>query len=293
MVMNMRGQVLDLNLLQTLLAVADTGTVTAAAERLAYTQSTVSMQLHRLEASLGLALHEKEGRRIRFTAEGERLLTYARRLLALNNEALSDLQDRKVSGSLSLGIPEDYAFMLTSVLAYFHQMYPAMQLQVTCGASVDLVQQVQGGDLDLAVVTRQTNSPGGEVIRRDPLVWAVGLHQQPSLLDPVPLALYTPGADVFREVAEYALHSAGRQWRLAYSSQSMTGLMPVVVAGLAVVLITRDMLTSQLRALDEKSGMPALPSVEIALHRAPGRPSEPARQLADLIRNHIGAERFS
>lgn len=120
-----------------------------------------------------------------------------------------------------------------------------------------VARQVQASELDLAVVTRQTHSPGGEVIRRDPLVWAVGAHQQPSLVDPLPLALYSPGADVFREVAEHALGSAGRQWRLAYSSQSMTGLMPVVVAGLAVVLITRDMLTPQLRALDEKSGLRA------------------------------------
>ncbi len=287
----MRTPVLDLNLLQTLLAVADTGTVTAAAERLAYTQSTVSMQLHRLESALGVTLHEKDGRGIRFTNEGERLLGYARRLLTLNNEALNDLKDRRVSGTLKLGIPEDYAFLLTSALAYFHQMYPAMQLQVTCGASTELVRQVQASELDLAVVTRQTRSPGGEVIRKDPLVWAVGAQQQPSLIDPLPLALYSPGADVFREVAEHALGAAGRQWRLAYSSQSMTGLMPVVVAGLAIVLITRDMLTPQLRALDERSGLPELPSVEIALHRAPGRPTEPARQLAELIRNHMGSDR--
>ncbi len=283
----MRNRVLDLNLLQTLVTIADTGTVTAAAQRLAYTQSTVSMQLHRLEALLEVSLHEREGRRIRFTAEGERLLGYARQMLALNNEALDDMRHRHVSGQLNLGIPEDYAFLLTQVLSHFHRMYPAIQLQVTCGSSVELVRQVQDGELDLAVVTRQSRSPGGEVIRREPLVWAVGVDHQPSLADPVPLALYTPGADVFRDVAEQALSAAGRQWRLAYSSQSMTGLMPVVVAGLAVVLVTRDMLTPQLRPLDERSGMPSLPSVEIALHRPPGRPSEPARQLADLIRHQL------
>ncbi len=283
----MRNRVLDLNLLQTLVTIADTGTVTAAAERLAYTQSTVSMQLHRLEAMLEVSLHEREGRRIRFTPEGERLLGYARQMLALNNEALDDMRHRHVSGQLNLGIPEDYAFLLTQVLSHFHRMYPAIQLQVICGSSVELVRQVQDGALDLALVTRQSRSPGGEVIRREPLVWAVGVDHQPSLADPVPLALYTPGADVFRDVAEQALRAAGRQWRLAYSSQSMTGLMPVVVAGLAVVLVTRDMLTPQLRALDERSGMPSLPSVEIALHRPTGRPSEPARQLADLIRDQL------
>lgn len=283
----MRQRVLDLNVLQTLVAIADTGTVTGAADRLAYTQSTVSMQLQRLESALGLSLHEREGRRIRLTAEGDKLVGYARRMLALNGEALDDLQQRQITGKVSLGIPEDYAFLLTSVLSHFNQLFPAVQLQVICGSSVSLVEQVQAGTLDLAVVTRQTRSPGGEVIRREPLVWAVGAEKQPPLTDPIPLALYSPGADVFRDVAEQALTAAGRQWRLAYSSQSMTGLMPVVVAGLAVVPVTRDMLTPQLRVLDERSGMPALQSVEIALHRPSGRPTEPTRQMADLIREHL------
>jgi DNA-binding transcriptional LysR family regulator len=286
---DLRRRILDLNMLHTLVAIADAGSVTAAAERLAYTQSAVSMQLRRLEASLDVALHEPAGRKIRLTAEGQKLVGYARKMLVLNSEAVDDVQRRQVSGELSLGIPEDYAFLLTSVLSHFSQRYPAIQLQVICRSSVDLVKQVQDGDLDMAVVTRQVRSPGGEVIRREPLVWAVGATAQPSLADPIPLALYSPGADVFRDVAEASLASAGRSWRMAYSSQSMTGLLPVVVAGLAVVVVTRNMLTDQLRVIDERSGMPALQSVEIALHRSIGRPSEPASQLADLIRTHLAS----
>ncbi|GGE59195.1 LysR family transcriptional regulator [Streptosporangium jomthongense] len=286
----MRNRILDLNMLLTLVTIADTGTVTAAAERLAYTQSTVSMQLHRLENAVGVPLHERDGRRIRFTPEGQKLVGYARKMLELNNEALDDVQQQQIAGELNLGIPEDYAFLLTSVLSHFNRQFPAVQLQVTCRSSVELVKQVQAGSMDLAVVTRQARSPGGEVIRREPLMWAVGATAQPSLLDPIPLALYSPGADVFRDAAEQALASAGRDWRMAYSSQSMTGLMPVVAAGLAVVVVTRNMLTPQLRVLDERNGMPPLQSVDIALHRPPGRPSEPAKQLAELIRNHLSTD---
>ncbi|MCC5900687.1 MAG: LysR family transcriptional regulator [Halomonas sp.] len=283
----MRAPTLDLTLLRTLVAISDTGSVTAAAKRLAYTQSTVSMQLQRLETQLGLSLHEREGRRLRFTPEGERLLTHARRLLALNDEAWSDMQARQVTGDLTLGIPEDYASLLPSVFAYFHQLYPSVGLTVICGTSAHLVEQVKAAEIDLALVTRQRNSPGGEVIRREPLIWAVGINQQPSLSDPIPLALYSPGADVFREVAEQALQAAGREWRVAYTSQSMAGLAPIVMAGLAVVVVTRSMLTPSLRPLDESSGMPALPVIELALHRAPHRPSEPARRLGELIREQL------
>ena len=283
----MRAPTLDLSLLRTLVAVADTGSVTAAARRLAYTQSTVSMQLSRLEAALGVALHERQGRRIRFTAEGERLLGHARRLLALNDEALADMRARRVTGELNLGIPEDYAPLLTAVFSWFHQLYPDVGLQVTCGTSTDLVERVRADELDLALVTRQRRSPGGEVICREPLAWAVGLERQPPLSDPLPLALYSPGADLFREVAEDALAAAGRTWRVAYTSQSMAGLAPVVQAGLAIVVVTRSMLGPQLRALDESSGLPALPAVELALHRAARRPTEPARRMAELIREAL------
>lgn len=285
----MRAPTLDLTLLRTLVAIADTGSVTAAAKRLAYTQSTVSMQLQRLEAQLSLTLHEREGRRIRFTSEGERLLNHARRLLALNDEAWSDMQARQVTGDLTLGIPEDYASLLPSVFAYFNQLYPAVGLKVICGTSAHLVEQVKAKEIDLALVTRQRNSPGGDVIRREPLIWAVGVNQQPSLSDPIPLALYSPGADVFREVAEQALQGAGRDWRVAYTSQSMAGLAPIVMAGLAVVVVTRSMLTPALRPLDESSGLPTLPMIELALHRAPHRPSEPARRLGELIREQLAA----
>lgn len=286
----MRPRTFDLNLLRTLVTIADTGTVTAAAQRLAYTQSTVSMQLHRLETSLGVTLHERQGRRLRFTPEGERLLGHARRLLTLNDEAWGDMQERQVTGDLSLGIPEDYASLLPSVFSYFHQLYPAVRLQVHCGTSDDLVRRVREDELDLALATRQRHSPGGEVVRREPLVWAVGLHQQPSLQDPLPLALYSPGADVFREVAERALQAAGRDWRPAYSSQSMAGLAPLVTAGLAVVVVTRNMLTDELRALDESSGLPPLPSIELALHRASRRPTAPAARLYELIREQLAPD---
>ncbi|PRY65251.1 DNA-binding transcriptional LysR family regulator [Vreelandella songnenensis] len=285
----MRAPTLDLTLLRTLVAIADTGSVTAAAKRLSYTQSTVSMQLQRLEAHLELSLHERDGRRLRFTPDGERLLTHARRLLALNDEAWGDMQAQQVTGDLTLGIPEDYASLLPSVFAYFHQLYPAVGLKVICGTSAHLVEQVKAAELDLALVTRQRNSPGGDVIRREPLVWAVGVNQQPLLSDPIPLALYSPGADVFREVAEQALQGAGRNWRVAYTSQSMAGLAPIVIAGLAVVVVTRSMLTPSLRPLDESSGLPALPMIELALHRAPHRPSEPARRLGELIREQLAA----
>ena len=286
----MRPRNLELNLLRTFTAVADMGTVTAAAERLSYTQSAVSMQLRRLEEGVGVELLRKDGRRLALTGEGVRLLGYARRMLALNDEAWTDLRSPPVTGVVRLGIPDAYASMLPPTLSYFGQLYPGVELEVHCGLSVELVDSVRAGELDLAVVTRQRNSPGGEVLRREPLVWAGSRLREPVLADPLQLALFSPfspGKDVFRELALGALEAAGRSWRVAYTSQSLTGVRPAVDAGLAITVVARSMLTPDLRVLDESSGLPVLPSVEIAIHRPPGRPSEPARQLAGLLQEQL------
>lgn len=284
----MRPRNLDLQLLRTFATLADVGTVTAAAERLDYTQSAISMQLRRLEELVATQLVRRAGRRLALTADGERLLGYARRLLALNDEAWTDLRAKPVRGVVRLGIPDDYAALLPPTLSYFGQLYPSVELQVHCGLSVDLVRELGAGQLDLAVVTRQRNSPGGEVLRREPLVWAASRRHEPRVSDPLPLALFSAGKDVFREQALSALESAGRTWRIAYTSQSLTGVRPAVDAGLAITVIARNMLTGDLRALDDSSGLPVLPTIEIAVHRPSGRPTEPARRLAALIQEQIG-----
>jgi DNA-binding transcriptional LysR family regulator len=283
----MRPRNLDLDLLRTFTTVADLGTVTAAAQRLAYSQSAVSMQLERLERQLGLTLTRKAGRGLVLTGEGERLLGYARRLLALNDQTLAELRSRPVSGVIRLGIPTDYAFMLTPVLSHFAQLYPDVELQVQDGLSVDLIASLRAGELDLCVVTRQRNSPGGEVLRREPLLWVAGRAGPPIGEGPIPLALYPEGKDVFRERALAALETAGMSARVAYTSRSASGVRPAVDADLAIMVVTRSQMTPELRVLGPQDGLPELPSIEIALHRPRGRPPEAVSRLTALLEQQL------
>ncbi len=283
----MRPRNLDLDLLRTFTTVADLGTVTAASQRLAYSQSAVSMQLERLERQLELTLTRKAGRGIALTGDGERLLGYARRLLALNDQTVADLRSRPVTGVVRLGIPTDYAFMLTPVLSHFAQAYPDVELRVQDGLSVDLVASLRAGELDLCVVTRQRNSPGGEVLHREPLMWVAGRTAPPVSEDPIPLALYPEGKDVLRERALAALEAAGRRARIVYTSRSASGLRPAVDAGLAIMVLARNQVTPDMRILGAQDGLPELPSIEIALHRPRGRPPEPVSRLSALLEQQL------
>ncbi len=284
----MKGELFNLNSLQTLVAVADCRSFTAAAESLCYAQSAVSMQIRRLENQAGTSLIDRSRRDFALTQDGERLLGYAREMLRLNQAAWSEITGQPVSGVVRLGIPADYGFYLPEILQYFAEQYPHVQMEVRCELSLNLVRLVQTGNLDLALVTRQPRSPGGEVLRRESLVWAGSGKFAVHRREPLPLALYPQGICVFRDSALNALNEEGVRWRIVYTSQSMAGLRSAVKAGLGVTVAISSMLGEELQDLGADGELPYLPRVEIALHRAPGRPKDPARILAQLLAERLG-----
>lgn len=279
----------DLDLLRTFWCVRETGGFTAAARRLNSTQSTVSMQIRRLEDQLGTTLFQRLGRRVQATPDGERLAAYAGQLLALNDQAWNDITSAELSGRVRLGIPDDFAFYLPEVIREFREQYPAVDLQVTCDLSVTLMNRLSDDQLDLAVVTRHPRTPGGHLLRRERLVWVGAPDQQPERQEPLPLSLFPRDICVFRERALSALSEAGRDWQVVYTSNSLTGQQAIVGAGLAVTALIPSMVSPQLRQLDAEADLPELPNVEIALHRRPGRPSEAVKRLSETIEQRLAA----
>jgi len=264
--------------------VVDNAGFTRAGERVGRTQSTVSLQIKRLEEGLGRPVFERSGRGLLLTADGEILLTYARQLLHLADEARSRILEPDIEGTIRLGTPEDFAtFYLPNVLARFAHDHPRVELDVSCNFSVDLLEGFSKGAFDLVLIKREPMGPvGGVAVWRDVLVW-VGSHQ--LVLDPnhpIPLVL-APAPDVFRKCALTSLQAAARAWRIVYTSPSSEGLQAAVRAGLGVTVMSKDMVPEDLKLLGPEHGLPQLPDAEIALYRAPGRLSRAAELLAEHI----------
>ncbi|MFO7840149.1 MAG: LysR substrate-binding domain-containing protein [Desulfosalsimonadaceae bacterium] len=275
---------LDINLLRAFVAVAECRSFTRAASRLNRTQSAVSMQVRRLEQNMGRFLLVRHKGGVRLTDSGEVMLQYARRILQLNDEVMAEIGDPEVKGRVRLGIPDDYAaYLLPAVLSGFSPLYPRISLEVCCELSVDLLRLLSDGDVDLAVTTRQPQSPGGAVIRREQLVWAQARGCRLYEQDPLPLALFPDGVCVFRESALAALQYCGRKWRLVCTSRGLSGIRAVVASGMAITVVTENTASSNMRLVSAEEGLPALPQVDISLHVSRSPANEAVSVFADYI----------
>jgi DNA-binding transcriptional LysR family regulator len=280
----MRGP-LELDLLQTLVAIVESGSFASAALRIHRTQSAVSMQMRRLELIAGKPIFDRDGRRARLTPAGETLLAYARRILKLQTEAFSILGDAELAGTVRLGTPDDYVeALLPGILMRFAADHPQVEVMLRCEPSADLRKLVMSGELDLALVTKSPAWNDVEQLRREPLVWVASTEFNPQT-DPIPVALFQPGCTT-RDLALKALAKSGRTYRIAYTSPNLSGLLAVVRAGLAVTAVARCSVPHDLEILGVSDNLPKLPEIEIGILKAQ-RYSKPAIALAECIADNI------
>jgi DNA-binding transcriptional LysR family regulator len=280
---------LDTDQLRSFLAIVDSGSFTKAAERVHKTQSAVSMHIRRLEEQLGCALFVKHGRGARLTAEGERLIDFARRIVQVEAGALAALSRKGLRGAVRLGMPDDYAeSFLAEILSRFNRRHPFVEVSVVCAASPELAAQVSAGALELALVTDHPGFHDFELLREEPLVWAAAARFRIEDGAPVPLALGS-GTCVWRRAAEDALAAAPRPTRGLFFSKNFSAIGTVVRAGLAATILPDSLVGEGLRRLGRNEGLPELPLNRMGLIHAPGRPTEEAKALADAIRWTIAA----
>jgi DNA-binding transcriptional LysR family regulator len=282
---------LDLDLLRSFVSVVDTGGFTRAGERVHRTQSTVSQQIRRLEESFGRPLLHRDGKRITPTEGGERLLSYARRLLALAEEARDVVSRPTGDGVVRLGIPEDFAaYRLTEMLSDFARSRPGLRLHVRCGKSAQLRSALERRDLDLALLKRDMEEVGAG----DIAAWPERLHWITSRRHPIdfrrdslPLAVFEQGC-LYRNRAINALETVGRAWHIAYTSPNVFGVQAAVSAGLGVSILPEVAILPDHNVLGAGDGFPPITDTEVTLVAA-SEASAATRRLAEALADFCSA----
>ncbi|GAA2249615.1 LysR family transcriptional regulator [Streptomyces ruber] len=275
----------DPSQLRTFLAVAQTLSFTQAARRLGLRQSTVSQHVRRLEEAAGRQLFSRDTHSVELTEDGEAMLGFARRLLEVHEQATAFFTGTRLRGRLRFGASEDFVLTrLPEILERFRSDHPEVDLELTVELSGTLHEMLAAGRLDLVLAKRRPEGPRGELVWRDRLVWigAERLRLDPGR--PVPLIVY-PAPGVTRARAFEALERAGRPWRVACTSGSLSGLVAAARAGLGVMAHARGLVPPGLARVPDRAGLPELGEVDFALVHGRRRPSAqgPADALAGAI----------
>jgi DNA-binding transcriptional LysR family regulator len=254
------------------------------------------MQVRRLEDGLGQrVLSRAKGGTIELTPHGRYLLTRARQILALNDEVVETFRAPRVAGAVRLGCPDDYALAyIPAILKRYAEAHPAVQVDVRCSPSSELIRCIEAEALDLTLVSDGHQPLGWPSVSlwRGPLVWVTSARNSPHRQDPLPLALADPerfasGAPYceWASAATAALEKAGRPYRIAYTSASQLGTHAPVVAGLAITVSTVSWMPDGVRPLGADEGLPPLPDFEILLLKARAA-NQP---VTDALARHIEA----
>lgn len=274
---------LDLELLRSFVSVVEAGGFTRASAWIHRTQSTVSQQIKRLEEDVGQVLLHRDGKDVRPTEAGERLLSYARRLLTLAEEARDVLREPEGDGAIRLGIPEDFAaYRLAKLLGAFSRSHPSLRLDVRADQSKNLSRDLERGELDLALFKREAGAKGAIAVWPERVHWVTSKsHPIDVNASSVPLIGFPPGC-LYRAGAIHALESAGRAWHMSYSSSSLAGIQAAVAAGMGLSILSEMSIQSDHRVLTAKDGFAPINRTEVALMAAPNATSATLR-LADRL----------
>ena len=279
---------LDLSALRSLVTVADSGGVTRAAALLNLTQSAVSMQLKRLEESLGLALLDRSGRGIALTPTGDLMVSYARRMLSLNDEAWSRLTRCCEEGEIVLGVPHDIVYpAIPRVLQRFAAEFPRVKVNLVSSFTFRLKEEFERGALDVILTTEDGPTPGGEALTSRSLAWIGAPGGQAWRGRPLRLALGTQC--YFRRGVIRRLDAAGIPWEMAVESDSIRASEAVVSADLAVLAQIDGNEPPHLERIAHGGQLPDLGAVHINLYGRSAPRTAAQADLLDLIRREFAA----
>lgn len=279
---------LDLASLRSFVTVADVGGVTRAAGYLNLTQSAVSMQIKRLEEALGMTLFLRAARKLALSPEGEQLLSYGRRMLALNDEALSQLAATCCQGEIRLGVPHDVVYpAIPGILRRMAQTYPRVRINLVSSFTILMKQDFARGAFDVMLTTEDTPDPGAEVLSTRQLVW-VGAPDG-NAWQRRPLRLGFKDTCIFRPRAQAALEEAGIAWEMATGGESEQAVEATVAADLAVSVRLASSIPEGMTAIGAENQLPPVGDMKLALYRGSRRSDEALDLLVSELRCAYGA----
>lgn len=277
------------DLLRTFVTIKDLGGFTNAGELLGRSQPAISLQVKKLEETLGTKLFLR-GSSLALTADGEYLYSSAKRILEINDEVINKIKGENISGKVRLGIPNDFELaFLPKVLKSFSKTYPNISVEVDCEISKVIQQRYQQNFYDIVLVMEGIN--GNEErdsrdYRIEQLEWVMAHDYELSAGESIPLITYPQGC-VYRSMTEKLLTSEHIGYKTVYTSPSLLGLLSAVEAGLGITVMAHSTVPSKMKGMTQTPILPLLDKVCIGLYYKHDELGAAAQRVLDFLRAGI------
>ena len=246
------------------------------------------MQIKRLEDLLGAEVLDRRARKVALTAAREQLLSYARKMVNLNDEVFGRLTHATHEGEVVLGVPHDIVYpLIPQVMQRFSREFPKMRLILQSSFTRILREQFGRGECDLVLTTQAQLEPGGEELAELPMVWIGAPGGQAWKQRPIPPAYEQ--VCIFRQCAQAALDKAGIAWKMAVVSQNTRSVEATVSADLAVHTVLAGSEPRHVERINHGGTLPDLPRMKIGLYRS--ETADLAQvTLADMLRQAFAGQ---
>ena len=275
----------DSSLLRTFLEIAECRNLTLAASRLNRSQSAISVQLRKLETELNVSLFERDSKGMALSANGEKLVPAARRVLSELGQ-LQALFQTPLKGRIRVGIPDDFdENVLERTLADFARSNPGVDVVASSGCTASYPEAIRKGDLDIAVYSGPGEIDGDIFLKQKP-VWVASETLCLDKSEPVPLAIIDRGC-WWRDVPTKALEQAGRSYNIAFECGSLTSQKAAIRAGFAIGILYENSVEAGMKVLSTRDGFPTLPTSNRSIILRPDAPQELTAAMAKAIKSAV------
>jgi len=285
---------LDLDLLSTIIAIVETGSFSAAGSRVFRTPSAISMQVKKIEEILGRPVFLRDSRSVRLTEDGEFLLEHARRMIALNREAVARFVSPDLTGVVRFGATDDVGSrIIPDMLCRFAQTHAGVTVNVVIDSSANMMKMFDEGRIDLGIISCEgcIADTRAEILFTEDLVWGMCAGGVAAEARPLPVSVWDKDC-AWRRAAEGALEEAGIEWRVAFQSAHITGQRAAILADLAVAPIPRSSIGADIVEVPERIGLPKLPQTALGF-LVPDDPDPHVAAAADHLRAAFAAAPFN
>jgi len=282
---------LSIDALRAFVTTADLGSVTAAADQLGRSQPATSLQIKKLEESLGSELFLRLHKKIQLSGAGTKAYEQAKEILKLNDQLVAQLAKTELAGQIKLGIPSEFATtLLPKIIGRFAAAYPNVTLEVFSDLSKNLTSETQRNQYDMILALHEkpvANRRG--LIRSDELVWVSSEDYRIDKHHALPLVLAQDGC-IYRKRALRALDKLKYPWRIIHTNPDLSGIKTAIEEGLGVTVLARSTVPNELTILSKNplsEQLPNLGAIDISLQFDKRSASEATLRLADFIRSSL------